>query len=124
MQRTCMLLSEGIFVMCGSANCKPDDDAILQSTQIFPKTGEDFLDLVIDESSTIMDLPEMDDNFTDLQLNNAAFMAGYLSKRCIQKLECEQCKVNVCGEKNSLANTGNIFLSIKEFSDSKNALKY
>ncbi|GBN35807.1 hypothetical protein AVEN_6181-1, partial [Araneus ventricosus] len=28
LQRTRMLLAEGMFVMCGNANCKPDDGII------------------------------------------------------------------------------------------------
>ncbi|GBN72069.1 hypothetical protein AVEN_19979-1 [Araneus ventricosus] len=53
-QRTLMLLAEG--VMCGNANCEPD--VILETTQIIPQTDEDHLELVIDESATIIDCPE------------------------------------------------------------------
>ncbi|GBN92423.1 hypothetical protein AVEN_8764-1 [Araneus ventricosus] len=38
LQSTRMLLAEGMFVMCGNANCEPDDDIILESTQIIPQT--------------------------------------------------------------------------------------
>ncbi|GBN38555.1 hypothetical protein AVEN_191422-1, partial [Araneus ventricosus] len=51
--RTWMLLAELMFAMCGNANYEPDDDIILESTQIIPQTDEDCLDLVIDEPSWI-----------------------------------------------------------------------
>ncbi|GBN56625.1 hypothetical protein AVEN_126008-1 [Araneus ventricosus] len=41
-----MLLSEGMFVMCGNHNCEPDDDVITESTQIIPQTDEDCLGLL------------------------------------------------------------------------------
>ncbi|GBN99656.1 hypothetical protein AVEN_82441-1 [Araneus ventricosus] len=62
LHRTRMLLSEGMFAMCGNANCKPDDDIILESTQIFPQRDEDCLELVIDKSAIIMDCPEAQEN--------------------------------------------------------------
>ncbi|GBN00588.1 hypothetical protein AVEN_140706-1 [Araneus ventricosus] len=62
LQRTRMLLSEGMFAMCGNANCEPDDDIILESTKIFPQTDEDCLELVIDKSASIMDCPEVQEN--------------------------------------------------------------
>ncbi|GBL92022.1 hypothetical protein AVEN_102578-1 [Araneus ventricosus] len=73
-----MLLAEGIFVMCGNANCEPDDDIILESTQIIPQIDEECLELVIDESATIMDCPEAQENWDDLELNSAAYVASYL----------------------------------------------
>ncbi|GBN32733.1 hypothetical protein AVEN_161143-1, partial [Araneus ventricosus] len=51
--RTRMLLAELMFAMCGNANYEPDDNIILESTQIIPQTDEDCLDLVIDEPSWI-----------------------------------------------------------------------
>ncbi|GBO37120.1 hypothetical protein AVEN_76611-1, partial [Araneus ventricosus] len=53
LHRTRMLLAELMFAMCGNANYEPDDDIILESTQIIPQTDEDCLDLVIDEPSWI-----------------------------------------------------------------------
>ncbi|GBN31669.1 hypothetical protein AVEN_155368-1 [Araneus ventricosus] len=47
--RTRMLLAELMFAMCGNAYYEPDDNIILESTQIIPQTDEDCLDLVIDE---------------------------------------------------------------------------
>ncbi|GBM43269.1 hypothetical protein AVEN_190102-1, partial [Araneus ventricosus] len=40
-----------MFAMCGNANYEPDDNIILESTQIISQTDEDCLDLVIDEPS-------------------------------------------------------------------------
>ncbi|GBO38885.1 hypothetical protein AVEN_42089-1 [Araneus ventricosus] len=51
LHRTRMLLAELMFAMCGNANYEPDDDIILESTQIIPQTDEDCLDLVFDEPS-------------------------------------------------------------------------
>ncbi|GBN80186.1 Tigger transposable element-derived protein 4 [Araneus ventricosus] len=51
--RTRMLLAELMFAMCRNANYEPDDDIILESTQIIPQTDEDCLDLVVDEPSWI-----------------------------------------------------------------------
>ncbi|GBO21468.1 hypothetical protein AVEN_165674-1 [Araneus ventricosus] len=51
--RTRMLLAELMFAMCGNANYEPDDNIILESTQIIPQTDEDCLDHVIDEPSWI-----------------------------------------------------------------------
>ncbi|GBN92277.1 hypothetical protein AVEN_228968-1, partial [Araneus ventricosus] len=51
--RTRMLLAELMFAMCGNANYEPDDNIILESTQIILQTDEDCLDLVIDEPSWI-----------------------------------------------------------------------
>ncbi|GBO12343.1 hypothetical protein AVEN_134297-1 [Araneus ventricosus] len=53
LHRTWMLLAELVFAKCGNANYEPDDDIILESTQIIPQTDEDCLDLVIDEPSWI-----------------------------------------------------------------------
>ncbi|GBN11573.1 hypothetical protein AVEN_246266-1 [Araneus ventricosus] len=53
LHRTRMLLAELMFVMCGNANYEPDDDIILESTQIISQTNEDCLDLVIEEPSWI-----------------------------------------------------------------------
>ncbi|GBN18185.1 hypothetical protein AVEN_211465-1 [Araneus ventricosus] len=53
LHRTWMLLAELMFAMCGNANYEPDDDIILESTQIIPQTDEYCLDLVIDEPSWI-----------------------------------------------------------------------
>ncbi|GBM70558.1 hypothetical protein AVEN_196262-1 [Araneus ventricosus] len=53
LHRTRMLLAELMFAMCGNANYEPDDDIILESTQIIPQTDEDCLDLVIDVPSWI-----------------------------------------------------------------------
>ncbi|GBO13157.1 hypothetical protein AVEN_116905-1 [Araneus ventricosus] len=53
LHRTWMLLAELMFAMCGNANYEPDDDIILESTQIIPQTDEDCLYLVIDEPSWI-----------------------------------------------------------------------
>ncbi|GBN81753.1 hypothetical protein AVEN_191945-1 [Araneus ventricosus] len=41
LHRTRMLLAELMFAMCGNANYEPDDDIILESTQIIPQTDED-----------------------------------------------------------------------------------
>ncbi|GBN38092.1 hypothetical protein AVEN_221612-1, partial [Araneus ventricosus] len=121
-QRTRMLLAEGMFVMCGNANCEPDDDIILESTQIIPQTDEDCLELVIDESATIMDCPEAQENWDDLELNSAAYVAGYISKKSLQKINCELCRANICQERSNTATVANIFLTFKEFADSKNGL--
>ncbi|GBO35821.1 hypothetical protein AVEN_146477-1 [Araneus ventricosus] len=94
LQRTRMLLAERMFVMCGNANCEPDDDIILESTQIIPLTDEDCLELVIDESTTIMDCPEAQENWDDLELNSAAYVAGNISKKSLQKINCELCRAN------------------------------
>ncbi|GBO00283.1 hypothetical protein AVEN_246390-1 [Araneus ventricosus] len=51
--RTRMLLAELMFAMCRNANYEPDDDIILESTQIILQTDEDCLDLVVDEPSWI-----------------------------------------------------------------------
>ncbi|GBN18321.1 hypothetical protein AVEN_56668-1 [Araneus ventricosus] len=51
--RTRMLLAELMFAMCGNANYEPNDNIILESTQIILQTDEDCLDLVIDEPSWI-----------------------------------------------------------------------
>ncbi|GBM50502.1 hypothetical protein AVEN_254779-1 [Araneus ventricosus] len=48
LQMTRTLLAEGMFVMCGNANCESNDDIILESTQIIAQTDEDCLELVID----------------------------------------------------------------------------
>ncbi|GBM64480.1 hypothetical protein AVEN_194238-1 [Araneus ventricosus] len=80
LQRTRMLLAEGMFVMCGNANCEPDDDIILESTQIIPQTDGDCLELVIYESATIMDCPEAQENWDDLELNSDTYVVGYISK--------------------------------------------
>ncbi|GBM75312.1 hypothetical protein AVEN_126686-1 [Araneus ventricosus] len=86
LQRTRILLAEGMFAMCGNANCEPDDDIILESTQI-PQTDEDCLELVIDESATIMDYPEAQENWDDFELNSATYVAGYISKKSLQKIK-------------------------------------
>ncbi|GBM76451.1 hypothetical protein AVEN_31138-1 [Araneus ventricosus] len=62
LHRTRMLLSEGMFAMCGNANCEPDDNIILESTQIFPQRDEDCLELVIDKFAIILDCPEAQEN--------------------------------------------------------------
>ncbi|GBM54394.1 hypothetical protein AVEN_83003-1 [Araneus ventricosus] len=85
LQRTRMLLAEGMFVMCGNVNCEPDQDIILESIQIIPQTDEDCLELVIDESATIMDCPEAQENWDDLEHNSAAYVAGYILKNLIRK---------------------------------------
>ncbi|GBN86538.1 hypothetical protein AVEN_215581-1 [Araneus ventricosus] len=87
LQRTRMLLAEGMFAMCGNANCEPDDDIILESTQIIPQTDEDCLELVIDESATIMDCPEAQENWDGFELNSATCVAGYISKKSLQKIK-------------------------------------
>ncbi|GBN76628.1 hypothetical protein AVEN_1684-1 [Araneus ventricosus] len=78
LQRTQMLLTEGMFAMCGNANCEQDDDIILESTQIILQTDEDCLELVVDESATIMDCPEAQENWNDFELNSATYVAGYI----------------------------------------------
>ncbi|GBM90874.1 hypothetical protein AVEN_222918-1 [Araneus ventricosus] len=66
--------------MCGNANCEPDNDIILESTQIIPQTDEDCQELVVDESATIMDSPEAQENWDDFEFNSATYVAGYISK--------------------------------------------
>ncbi|GBO30425.1 hypothetical protein AVEN_89191-1 [Araneus ventricosus] len=81
LQRTRMLLAEGMFAMCGNANCEPDNDIILESTQIIPQTDEDCLEVVIDESATIMDCPEAQENWDGFELNSATYVAGTIADR-------------------------------------------
>ncbi|GBM73730.1 hypothetical protein AVEN_533-1 [Araneus ventricosus] len=78
LQRTWMLLAEEMFVMCGNANCELNDDIILESTQIVPQSDKDCLELVIDESATIMDCSEAQKKWDDFELNSAAYVAGYI----------------------------------------------
>ncbi|GBN69776.1 hypothetical protein AVEN_147248-1 [Araneus ventricosus] len=76
-----MLLAEGMFVMCDNSNVEANDDIILESTQIIPQTDEDCQELVIDESTTIMDCSEAQENWNDFDLNSAAYVTGYISER-------------------------------------------
>ncbi|GBM44650.1 hypothetical protein AVEN_214183-1 [Araneus ventricosus] len=101
LQRTRMLLAELMFAMCGNAYYEPDDDIILESTQIIPQTDEDCLELVIDESATIMDCPESQENWDDLELNSAAYVAVYISKKSLQKINCELYKSNICQQRSN-----------------------
>ncbi|GBM44334.1 hypothetical protein AVEN_20372-1 [Araneus ventricosus] len=94
--RTRMLLAELMFAMCGNANYEPDDNIILESTQIIPQTDEDCLDLVIDEPSWIAQK-----NLDDLELNSATYVAGYISKKTLQKIYCELCKSNICQQRSN-----------------------
>ncbi|GBL79214.1 hypothetical protein AVEN_92444-1 [Araneus ventricosus] len=49
--------------MCGNANYEPDDDIILESTQIIPQTDEDCLYLLLMNHHG---LPEAQENWDDL----------------------------------------------------------
>ncbi|GBN45545.1 hypothetical protein AVEN_245932-1 [Araneus ventricosus] len=82
-----MLLAEGMFAMSGNANCQPDNDIILESTEIIPQTFEDCLELVIDEFATNMDCPEAQENWDDFELNSATYAAGYISNKSLQKIK-------------------------------------
>ncbi|GBO20638.1 hypothetical protein AVEN_238632-1 [Araneus ventricosus] len=104
-----------MFAMCGNANCEPDDDIILESTQIIPQTDKDCLELVIDESSTIMDCPEAQENWDDFELNS-----GRLH---IKKISSENQTVNSANQiyaKNASQQlTIFFFLPFKEFNKNR-----
>ncbi|GBN14139.1 hypothetical protein AVEN_212632-1 [Araneus ventricosus] len=117
--RTRLLLAELMFAMCGNANYEPDDNIILESTHIIPQTDEDCLDLVIDEPSWIC--PEAQENWDDLELNSATYVAGYISKKLFRKST-----VNSANQiyASNAATATIIFLSFKEFANSKTGLQY
>ncbi|GBN09764.1 hypothetical protein AVEN_84551-1 [Araneus ventricosus] len=113
------MLAELMFAMCGNANYEPDDNIILESTHVIPQTEEDCLDLVIDEPSWIC--PEAQENWDDLDLNSATYVAGYISKKLFRKST-----VNSANQiyASNAATATIIFLSFKEFANLKTGLQY
>ncbi|GBM57399.1 hypothetical protein AVEN_59879-1 [Araneus ventricosus] len=94
LHRTRMLLAELMFAMCGNANYEPDDDIILESTQIIPQT-----DLVIDEPSWISQKHRkigMIWSSTVLLMWQATFQ-----KNLFRKFYCKLCKSNICQQRSN-----------------------
>ncbi|GBM75611.1 hypothetical protein AVEN_101304-1 [Araneus ventricosus] len=119
LHRTWMLLAEMMFAMCGNAHYEPDDDIILESTQIIPHTDEDCVDLVIDEPSWIAQKHRkigMIWSSTVPLMWQATFQKNLFRKSTVNS-------ANQIYASNA-ATAINIFLSFKEFSTSKTGLQY
>ncbi|GBO38369.1 hypothetical protein AVEN_234020-1, partial [Araneus ventricosus] len=116
--RTRMLLAELRFAMCGNANYEPDDNIILESTQIILQTDEDCLDLVIDEPSWIAQKHRkigMIWSSTVPLMWQATFQENF-----------RKSTVNSANQiyASNAATATIIFLSFKEFANSKTGLQY
>ncbi|GBO09295.1 hypothetical protein AVEN_200613-1 [Araneus ventricosus] len=117
--RTQMLLAELMFAMCRNANYEPDDDIILESTQIIPQTDEDCLDLVVDEPSWIT---QKHRKIGIIWSSTVPLMwQATFQKKYLQKIYCELCKSN---NASNAVTVINILLSFKEFANSKTGLQY
>ncbi|GBN85732.1 hypothetical protein AVEN_222156-1 [Araneus ventricosus] len=92
-QDTDMLLAELMFAMCGNANYEPDDNIILESTQIIPQTDEDCLDLVIDEPSSIA---QKHRKIGVIWSSTVPLIWQATFQKTLQKIYCELCKSNIC----------------------------
>ncbi|GBM14410.1 hypothetical protein AVEN_246578-1 [Araneus ventricosus] len=116
--RTRMLLAELMFAMCGNANYEPDDNIILESTQIIPQTDEYCLDLVIDEPSWIAQKHR--------KIGMIWSSTCHLCGRLHFKKNFRKSTVNSANQiYASNATTATIiFLSFKEFANSKTGLQY
>ncbi|GBN25783.1 hypothetical protein AVEN_11097-1 [Araneus ventricosus] len=96
--RTRMLLAELMFTMCGNANYEPDDNIILESTQIILQTDEDCLDLVIDEPSWIA---QKHRKIGMIWSSTVPLMWQATFQKKLQKIYCELCKSNICQQLNN-----------------------
>ncbi|GBN70634.1 hypothetical protein AVEN_91907-1, partial [Araneus ventricosus] len=117
LHRTRMLLAELMFAMCGNAHYEPDDDIILESTQIIPQTDEDCV--VTDEPSWIaqkhMKIGMIWSSTVPLMWQ-ATFQKNLFRKSTVNS-------ANQIYASNAATAT-NIFLSFKEFANSKTGLQY
>ncbi|GBM13938.1 putative RNA-directed DNA polymerase from transposon BS [Araneus ventricosus] len=115
LHRTRMLLAKLMFAMCGNANYEPDDDIILESTQII----RDCLDLVIDEPSWIAQ--------THRKIGMIwSSTVPLMWQATFQKNLFRKSTVNSANQiyANNAATATNILLSFKEFANSKTGLQY
>ncbi|GBO13929.1 hypothetical protein AVEN_236610-1, partial [Araneus ventricosus] len=117
--RTRMLLAELMFAMCRNANYEPDDDIILESTQIIPQTDEDGLDLVVDEPSWIA---QKHRKIGIIWSSTVPLMW----QATFQKYLFRKSTVNSANQiyASNAATATYILLSFKEFANSKAGLQY
>ncbi|GBN39049.1 hypothetical protein AVEN_129806-1 [Araneus ventricosus] len=117
--RTRMLLAELMFAMCRNANYEPDDDIILESTQIILQTDEDCLDLVVDEPSWIA---QKHRKIGIIWSSTVPLMR----QATFQKYLFRKSTVNSANQiyASNAATATYILLSFKEFANSKAGLQY